>query len=64
MSFAPLLVQLKQPRQNLVFSELACPPVITPAVGFRHRFIQRLVGIVQPSRACVVEFGEARFLSS
>lgn len=50
-----LLVELEQPRQNLIICQQPGPPVITPAICFRHGLIQRGVGVCQPLRAGVVK---------
>jgi hypothetical protein len=54
----PLLIERKQPRQNFVVRQLASPFIIAPAVSLGHCLIQRLVSIVELSRALVVKVGE------
>ena len=49
------LVQAEQAGEDFVFSEGSGAPIIAPAIGFGHRFIERLVGVVEPSGAGVVE---------
>lgn len=53
-----LLVELEQPRQNLIVGQQPGPPVTTPAICFRHGLIQRGVGVCQPLRAGVVKVGK------
>ena len=58
---ASLLIEFKQAGEDFIFDEFAGPPIITPAIGFGHRFIQRFVGVVQPSGPCVIKLGEGAF---
>lgn len=56
---------MEQAGQDLVVGQRARPPVVASAVslghGHGHGLIQRLVGMVQPSGAGVVEVGEGAF---
>ena len=57
-SARPFLIELEQAREDFVVGERARAPVVAPAVGFGHRFIQRLVGVVEPCGTGVVEVGQ------
>ena len=52
---------MEQAGQDLVVGQRARPPVVASAVSLGHGLIQRLVGVVQPSGAGVVEVGEGAF---
>ncbi len=57
-SLCTILVQFEQAGKDFVVGQQACAPVVAPAVGLGHRFIERLVGVVQPCGAGVVEVGQ------
>lgn len=56
------LIQPKQPRQDFIVIQRTRAPVIAPAIGFGHRLIQRLMCMVEPGGAGVVEVGQGAFL--
>ncbi len=56
LRFRALLVECKQARQHLV---LAQP--VRPAIGGSDGAIERLVGMVEPGRAGIVEIGQGAF---
>lgn len=52
-----LLIEVKKPLQDIIVAE-----IVWPAIGVGDGVVQRAVGVVQPSRAFIIEIGQRALL--
>jgi hypothetical protein len=60
----PFLIKPEQVGQNFVVGQGAAAPIIAPAIGIGHRFIQRAVGVAQSGGRALYRLVRVRFFSA